>query len=150
MDAKVVLDSLAEQKLDLTDQAQWNPDTFYKTGQSIGADLVVFVVITESRQRMKRSLLIKLRQGSARIELWLLDVKNHVAIKSSNKYYAKRVSSSFVGDKGSALQVDAVRHAIQNGLSDFLKPYVVVKAATREDKASPRADGTWIETPPDN
>ena len=148
VDAKDVLKTITDQKVDLNDEEQWKRDTFYKVGEQIGADLVVYVVITDSTQRTKTSVLTVQREGNAKIKMWLLDAKNKVAIKSSKQYDAKRVSGSFGrGAKGSALQVDAVRRAIQTGLDDFLKSYPVLKAAVREDKASPRADGKWVETP---
>ncbi|GEM_PF-2135487 len=142
-----VMSAIRALSIDLKDEEEWKRDTFYKIGEKLGTDLIVFVLITDSTQRVKTTFFTAQNEGHAKIKIWLLDAKNHINIKSSKQYDAKRVQGSFGrGAKGSALQVDAARRAIETALADFLKPYKIVKEVKRAERRSPRVgDESGVE-----
>jgi hypothetical protein len=128
-----IVKAINEFKIDFTDEEQIKKDNLYKIGEKIGATLIVFVLITDSTQRVKTTYWISQNEGYAKIKIWLLDVPQKNAIKSAKVYDAKRVQ----GDKGSTMQIEAARRAVQEALKDFLKPYKVTTKVKREERPQP-------------
>ena len=61
-----------------------------------------------------------------------------LVIQTGKSYEAKRVPGLFSGiDKGSELQIDAARRAVQNAFKEFLSPYKMDSKIEREDIPQP-------------
>ena len=110
-------------KIDMTDEEQQKRDTLYKVGSGVKANLVVFVVVTNTDQREVEHLFSTSREGQAKIKIWLLDVNNQYAWLSAKSCEGKDKGRFYAEHSGSDLAARAVGNAVENGLKDFLKPY---------------------------
>lgn len=128
LDADIVNTAISDLKIDLTDDSQNYKDSLLQIGQKIGADLLVFVTITDSTQREKQkdpnNIFDDEKEGQARIRLWIMDIKNSKPIQNGTRYTAKKRQLFKVG---STLQILAAKAAVTIGLNKFLSPYKPVK-----------------------
>jgi hypothetical protein len=128
LDEDIVNTAIADLKVDLTDDSQNYKDSLYQIGQKVGADIVVFVIITDStqteRQKDPNNIFDDEKEGQVRIRLWIIDIKNNTAFQNGIRYIAKKRELFKVG---STLQVHAAKAAVAIGLNKFLSPYKPVK-----------------------
>lgn len=121
-----VRQALADNKVDLSDEENYRRDTFYKVAKAAGGDLVVFVLITDSRTDKKTSLFkADELQGRAKIKLWFLDAKNEQAIYSAVTKEGKAGGASklFATNEGTDRRANAAGNAVKEQLEEFFKPY---------------------------
>lgn len=78
----IVEDAMKKQFIDLSDEEQRNRATMYRVGKELGADLVVFVLITDQRQIRGNGLIGEGGEPGS-IKLWLLDSTHEVPIMSA-------------------------------------------------------------------
>ena len=126
MDAAKVTQALADTKTDLSDEENYRRDSFYKVAKAAGGDLVVFVLITDSRTDKKTSLFKGDElQGRAKIKMWLLDAKNEQAILSAVTKEGKAAGASklFATNEGTDRRANAAGNAVKEQLEEFFKPY---------------------------
>jgi TolB-like protein len=110
--------------VDLTDEENFRKENFYKIGESVRADFVIFVVISTSTQRIKQNLFTSAPEGEVKIKYWLLDVKNHQAIASAKSEVARARPKAWLGvAKGSDQQLTAADRVIDQALKSFLATY---------------------------
>lgn len=128
LDKDIVNTAITDLKVDLTDDSQNYKDSLFQIGQKVGADIVVFVTITDSTQKEKQkdpnNIFDDEKEGQARIRLWIIDIKNNTAVQNGIRYIAKKRELFKVG---STLQVHAAKAAVAIGLNKFLSPYKPVK-----------------------
>ncbi len=128
LDKDIVNTAITDLKVDLTDDSQNYKDSLYQIGLKVGADIVVFVTITDStqteRQKDPNNIFDDEKEGQARIRLWIIDIENNIAVQNGIRYIAKKRELFKVG---STLQVHAAKAAVTIGLSKFLSPYKPVK-----------------------
>jgi hypothetical protein len=110
--------------VDLTDEENFRKENFYKIGESVRANFVIFVVISSSTQRIKQNLFTSAPEGEVKIKYWLLDVKNHEAIASAKSEVARARPKAWLGvAKGSDQQLTATDRVIDQALKSFLATY---------------------------
>jgi hypothetical protein len=126
VDSAKVTQALSDTKTDLSDEENYRRDSFYKMAKAAGGDLVVFVLITDSRTDKKTSLFKGDElQGRAKIKLWLLDAKNEQAIYSAVTKEGKAAGASklFATNEGTDRRANAAGNAVKEQLDEFFKPY---------------------------
>lgn len=126
VDEAKVTQALANSKVDLSDEENYRRETFYKVAKQAGGDLVVFVLVTDTRTDKKTSLFKGDElQGRAKIKMWLLDAKNEQAILSAVTKEGKAGGASklFATNEGTDRRANAVGNAVKEQLEDFFKPY---------------------------
>jgi hypothetical protein len=127
VNAATVKSDIEQQKLDLTDEEQQKRETLYGIADRLHADYVVFVVITNTDQKLIQQILASKREGWADIKVWLLDAAHHTQILSAKTLRGNSGGGFFAGvDKGSDRQVQAVVNGLRDALKDFFKPFPVV------------------------
>lgn len=122
-----VKSEVAKLKIDFTDEEQQNRATLYSLGQACEADVIVFAVITDTTQRLIQQFLSAKREGTAKLKVWVLNVKEQSPYLSAKSVEAKSGGGFFAGlDKGSDRQVIAVANGLRDVLKDFFAPYPVL------------------------
>lgn len=120
--------AIAEIKFDPADEEQYRKQTFYDLGMKVNADLIIFVVITDTSQRLIQQFLAAKREGMAKMKIWLVEPKKEAPILSGFAVEGKSGGSVFAGlDKGSDRQVIAVANGLRDALKNFFKPYPALK-----------------------
>jgi TolB-like protein len=110
--------------IDLADEENFRKENFYRIGEAVHANFVVFVVISSSTQRIKQNLFTSAPEGEVKIKYWLLDVKNHSAIASAKSEVARARPKAWLGvAKGSDQQLTAADRVIEQALKTFLATY---------------------------
>jgi hypothetical protein len=135
-----VKQAISDAKIDLTDEDQQKRDTFYKIGTATHADLVAFLVITDTSQGWKQGFIPK-REGKAKLKMWLVDADKQpilsAAVKeakaSANDFMTYAVGSSF---GGSEYTIRAIGNGIKDELKDFFKPYPELKSGSKSTALS--------------
>ena len=130
VDDSAVARAVADLKINLDDEEEHRRETVYKIGRAVNADLVVFLVVTETRQQLKRSFFSEEKEGLAKIKIWFLDVKRESPILSAVVKEGKAAGKTFLGpafESGSDRMANAVSNATKQVLEDFFKPYPVVQ-----------------------
>jgi len=126
-DASVIAQAIADQKIDLNDEENWNRANLYRIGEAAGADLIAFVVIDNVDQKRHGQVGSDKNDelaSRANIKIWLLDVKSHHAILSAVHQEAQAKNPIFADfDSGSRLIRKSVEGAIRDVLKDFLRTY---------------------------
>ena len=124
IDQAAITKAMTELKVDLSDEEQQKRDNLYKIGKAVNAELVVFVVITDTAQQFHVGVFNSSREGRAKIKMWLLDVKNEVSLLSAVTKEGKSGGGFFSGlDVGSKRIVIAVANGERDALANFFKPY---------------------------
>ncbi len=103
-------------------------ESLQSQGQKVGANLVVCVEITASRQG-KSGGLFPVEQGFATTKCWVVDVATGEKLLNGTVKEGRANGKGFlVGiDKGSDLRVAAVARSLEAQLKGFLKPYPIQK-----------------------
>ncbi len=120
-DAKIEM-ALREAKWDLGDEESWRRDSFYDLGRAVGADLVVFGVVTAQSQKMRQNAFSSVPEGEVTAKIWALDVANRQPIISAKTFSDKARAKGSLS-KGSRAQEDAAARLGQSafqGLYDLL------------------------------
>lgn len=155
IDQATIADAMHRLDIDLSDEEQQKRDTLYRLGNEVGANLIVFALVTGTEQKVRD--LISLveppvvsvgpippidditkrvlspfiparREGNAKLKLWLLDVQKQKAIITAKTAQGRSIGGYFAFlDKGSKRQVAAVGDALKLLLKDFFKPYPIPK-----------------------
>lgn len=130
-DPEAVTKAISDLKIDLDDEEDYRRANFYQIGKAVNADLVIFVVIQETREDTKTSLFKGAeKQGRATVKMWLLDVKRETPILSAVVKEGKAAGAgAFLGGalQGTQRRANAVGNAIKEQLEAFLKPYPETK-----------------------
>lgn len=127
---EAVTKAISDLKINLDDEEDYRRATFYQVGKAVKADLVVFVVIQETREDTKTSLFKgSEKQGRATVKMWFLDVKRETPILSAVVKEGKAAGSAFLGGalQGTQRRANAVGNAIKEQMEAFLKPYPETK-----------------------
>lgn len=123
LSSEITAKAIADAKLDLTDEENFRKELLYDLGNELKVDLLVFNVITGTRQQ-KRSDFFENLEGYATMRTWVLDVKNRTPYLRGDTYEGV---SSKNGSVGFGRQVRAVRLGLQKQLEGFLKPFPVTE-----------------------
>lgn len=128
LDAGVVQNAIASSKIDLADEENHKRATLFTIGRACGADVIVFVNITNVSQALHQNFWAANREGTASLKTWVLETEGEKAPLSAKVLSSKSGGSYFAGlDKGSSRIVRACANAVRQGLADYLKPYAVTK-----------------------
>jgi hypothetical protein len=133
VDAAKVNQALADAKIDLHDEENYRRDTFYKIARAAGGDLVVFVLIQDTRTDIKKSLWKGDEvQGRAKIKMWLLDAKAESPIVSAVVKEGKAAGASklFAMNEGTDRRANAAGNAVKEQLGEFFKTGLAAAPAT--------------------
>lgn len=120
--AERVDEAVSKSAIDLTKEDQWTKANFYKVGKEVSANLVAFVLIKQTRQKVVRNLLAVQEVGEAEIEVWLVDAAQEKPLISDESARG-RANGGVRG--ASHRRCSAVEFAVKNGFDKFLKPYAV-------------------------
>nr|CAA9241682.1 hypothetical protein AVDCRST_MAG63-1447 [uncultured Armatimonadetes bacterium] len=124
IDEEAVAKAIAEAKIDLSDEEYQRREPLYKVGKAVGADFVVFVVVTQAYSKIKKNLFGEQREGLAKTKTWLLDVKEEKPVLSGYVCEGKSTGSAGPFDKGNRSRMGAASgNSIRDVLNDVLKPY---------------------------
>lgn len=128
-----VASAISTLKIDLSDEEQQKRDTLYRLGDRVGADIVVFVVITAVDQRKVAKFLVTSTEGKAKMKGWVVDAKKKAAILSAKVFEGDSKSGGLleIGEKGSSRKQLAVANGLRKGLDEFLKSYPVTHKISR-------------------
>jgi hypothetical protein len=123
--------TLADLKIDLTDEENHNRANLYKIGEAVKADIVAFAVITNvDQKRVQRPFGDDDHQleSRANIKIWLLDARQQQPILSGVRQEAQAKNILFASfDSGARLIRKAVEGAVRDSLKDPLAPYPVAR-----------------------
>lgn len=119
-----ILGAISKSKIDLTDEEQQKQATFYTLCKAVGADLVVFELVTDKQSKESDTWFNLV--GHAKIKFWLLDGNKEQAILSAKAFDGSDGGRDARTHYGSYLATHAVRDATEHALKDFFKPYPVV------------------------
>jgi hypothetical protein len=115
--------------IDLQKEDQWTKANFYKVGKEVGANLVAFVLIKQTRQKEVRNLFSNQYVGEAEIEVWLVDASQDTPIVSDEPARGRANG----GARGAShRRCSAVEIAVKSGFAKFLKPYPSVADKTKK------------------
>ena len=127
IDAETVAQAIQNLKIDFADEEVWKRETLYALGNLLQADLVIFVVITDTDQRLIQQFLVAKREGTATLKVWMVDAKKKEPIVSAKTIKGKSGGGVFAGlDKGSDRQIIAVANGLRDLLKDWLMPYPII------------------------
>jgi hypothetical protein len=127
-DSKVTA-AIANLKIDLTDDEQQKRATLYQIGNAVGANLVVFEVVTDKQQKVEENWLGDARVGLAKIKIWLVDDNKEQPILSAKVVDGKDKGRYYMEHDGRYLATHAIPNATEAALKDFLSQYPTVSTA---------------------
>jgi len=127
VNAEEVNKAIANLKIDFNDDEQRSRANLFKIGNECGANLVIFVVIVESKQTTNNTIFTSRTNGYATVKLWLVDAGKQEAILNAVKLQGRSTGSGFVPGRGSERQVVAVRNTINDILKKWLESYPIKK-----------------------
>lgn len=131
LDSTAIQNALASTKIDLADEENQKRANLFEIGRACGADIVVFVNITNVAQALHANFFVANREGTAALKTWVLETEGEKAPLSAKILSSKSGGSYFAElDKGSSRIVRACVNAVRQGLADYLKPYPVTKSTT--------------------
>lgn len=123
--------TLADLKIDMTDEENHNRATLYKVSEAVKADIVAFAVITNvDQKRVQRPFGDDDHQleSRANVKIWLLDAKQQQPILSGVRQEAQAKNILFASfDSGARLIRKAVEGAVRDSLKQPLAPYPVAR-----------------------
>ena len=121
--------AVAKSGIDLNDDEEYRRDNFYGIADAVGADLVIFAVVTDATQDVKKAGIFSSaeKQGRSHVKFWLLDAKKKRAIYSAVVKEGKAAGKSklFATNEGSNRQINSVGNAVKELLDPFMRPYGV-------------------------
>lgn len=102
------------------DEESWRRDTFYAIGQKSGSQYVVFMVVTNTSQKMRTNFFSAVPEGDVTLKCWIVDAKARSPLISAKSVNAKaRSKSNLFGEaKGSECQVEAARRAARDAVAE--------------------------------
>ncbi len=132
-DTALVANALGDQNLPPGNPAAYTPPMRAETGRASDADLVAFLVITDSHQGFRHGLaqlLGQQREGEAKVQLWLVDTRTGMALvngqTASGKARGNALANTLlhgIGQGGSDYVIRAVGDAVGQALRGFLQAY---------------------------
>ena len=133
---KEIATVIQDTKTDMTDEEQQKRGTLYKIARLLKADIIVFAMVTDTKQVEVEKFFATTKEGQARVKIWCLDVKKEIAIKSAKESLGKSHGRYFAERTGRALIARACGDAVENAFKLFFKPYptVNVKPTSEEGK----------------
>lgn len=124
VDEAQVAKAIADRKIDLSDEENQRRGPIYEIGKAAGADLVVFVLVTQAYAKIKKNLFTEEREGLAKTKTWLLDVKAEKPILSGYVWEGKSTGGSGPFTKSNRGRMGAAAgNSIRDVLNDVLKAY---------------------------
>ncbi|MDX1932893.1 MAG: hypothetical protein SFU56_09840 [Capsulimonadales bacterium] len=113
--------ALTDERIDLTDEEYHNRSSILKVGRATGADLAVFVLITDVDQRRVRAPLTGEEMvGKARTKIWVLSVADEKPLLNAVRHESQARSNLLPGfDSGARL----IRNSVAGAVRDTLRPF---------------------------
>ena len=125
---KEIASVIQETKTDMTDEEQQKRGTLYKIARLLKADIIVFAMVTDTKQVEVEKFFSNTKEGQAKVKFWMLDVKKEVAIKSAKETLGKSHGRYYAERTGRALIARACGDAVENAFKLFFKPYPIANA----------------------
>jgi len=119
--ADAVSAALADLKIDMSDEEAWKRDVLFQLGDKLGADFVIFDVITDNGQHKSPNFFTNTAEGWVSEKLWLVNVQKRSAVFSAKAFKGNSKHSEFVF--GSVTGTELQKMAVKNGLADILKDF---------------------------
>ena len=139
LDANTVTTAVTSSQADLDTDKNWTAANLAQIGQAAHADMVVLLVITDTHQGYRHGLLSAMapqREGESKTKLWLVASSTNTAIIDGVAKAGKARASAMkgyltsgFGEGSSNYVLKAINDAINQSLSDFLKPYPLLPAS---------------------
>jgi hypothetical protein len=127
-DTEAVKRTIANLKIDLSDEEQHKRSNLYAISKELKANLIIFVVITDVSQRTSANIFSTTKEGKAKLKAWLLDVDHETSIFSAKVHEGKSGGGHFGAlEKGSERIVLACANGVRDMLKEFFKAYPIVK-----------------------
>jgi hypothetical protein len=136
LDANIVATAVSDSHIDLDTDKSWTAANLALIGQAAHADLVVLLVINDTHQGYRHGFLASMapqREGEAKTKLWLVASSTNTAvidgISKDGKARASAMKGYLTGGFGegsSSYVLKAIGDAINQSLSDFMKPYPIL------------------------
>jgi hypothetical protein len=127
VDDKVVAAAIKRLGIDFSDEENQTKANVEKVGQLVGADLVVFDVITDSSQQQHSNFWDNTKEGKCTERLWCMNVRSGVAYQklSGNRFQGSSKHHDFggIGIGGSDYQITAAANCVRDAFNDFFKYY---------------------------
>ncbi len=124
IDEAAVAKAIQDLGINFSDEEDQRREPVYKVGKAVGADLVIFVVITQAYAKTKQNLFNEQREGLAKTKTWLLDVKEEKPVLSAYVWEGKSTGSSGLFSKGNRSRMGAAcGNSVRDVLNDALKAY---------------------------
>ena len=131
----LVANALGDQNLKTGDLTAYTPTVLAEIGRASDADIVAFLVITDSHQGFRHGLVQVLgqqREGEAKVRLWLVDTRTGTTLvdglTASGKARGNPLANTLlhgIGQGGSDYVIRAVGDAVGQTLRPFLQAYPV-------------------------
>lgn len=132
-DNALVANALGDQNLKPGNMAAYTPTLLAEIGRASDADLVAFLVITDSHQGFRHGLaqlLGQQREGEAKVQLWVIDTRTGKTLANgltaSGKARGNPLANTLlhgIGQGGSDYVIRAVGDAVGQSLREFLQAY---------------------------
>jgi hypothetical protein len=119
-------------KIDFKDEEQWTKPNLYAVGDEVKADLVVFVVIKQTRQKTTHNILMTRVEGEAEIEVWFVDARSKTPLL--NGVPARGKGPMKMGERAEDRRLEAVKRAVTTAFDKPLKSYPVINPTKPEEK----------------
>ena len=108
-------------KLDMSDEEAWKREVLFQLGDKLGADFVIFDVITDNGQQRSQNFFSNRVEGWVAEKMWLVNVQKRSAVLSAKAFKGSSKHSEFVG--GTVIGTELQKMAVKNGLADILKDF---------------------------
>jgi hypothetical protein len=133
---EAVTGAVKELGINLDDEEEYKRETLYKVGKKVGADLVAFVIITDTSQKVVSRVFVVQKHGIAKIKAWLVDAKAESPIFSAKVLEARSQTGVLAPglQKGSDRQIQAAIDAVRDAFKEFMDSYTVTKTDIRPKK----------------
>ena len=113
--------AIARLNIDMSDEEQWKREALFKLGHKLGADFVLFDVITSNGQHKSPNVFTVTAEGWVEQKLWLVNVPKRSAALSARTFRGSSKHSEFV--VGTVTGTKLQKLAVANGLTDVLKSF---------------------------
>lgn len=121
-----VKDATDALKIDFTDEEQQKRATLFELGKKLGADYILFGIITHTEQKQFERALYKDIEGRTDAKVWFLNVKDEKPILSA-KTFTGRSGGNRITLRPSDRQIQAAANAFRDALKEFFKDKPEVK-----------------------
>lgn len=156
-DPSLITVAMQTSPLNPADQASWTSDNLAAIGNSVHADLVAFMVITDTYQGFRRGFLVlgAQREGKATTKLWLVDVRSRRPVIDCRTAAGKAQETALkgwalggMGTGGSSFVLKAIDDATNKNLEAFVKPYPLTGFLPAPVPAAPSMQSAAITAKP--